>query len=257
MLPVVLIVALVFFPLIVGGCIAGAALTSYRRRLLANDLERGYITHGAQDLNNQSITITDSSPPRDRHQKTLPKTPQDMSHSSVELPPNSLHKSHNLNKGKGGGFSGYFTLAMSKLKDKGQTSKPCRPFKNVGLHGGPKWAEKKAKLERPEQQPCQMSINIPVSQPTDTHSNHGASSSLKYGVQSTATGVNHADQDVNSAANLAALWTEDFEDIDIETFTNQTTVAELPATPVIRYTHKPEALDMSIDIGEDGNESPR
>jgi hypothetical protein len=147
--PIVLMIALICLPVIIGACLATAAYKAYRaRHILEHDIERAQNANPMPPTNANSIEMRDLESTRKHRSWPLSRTMPDIVPTNTAPAVKPLPASKAEIKGVGGGFvehwgpsSSVMRMADSdeRVRQYGNEKEKNDRFENADLYAGPSW----------------------------------------------------------------------------------------------------------------------
>jgi hypothetical protein len=149
MAPIVLIVALICLPVIIGACLATAGYKAYRvRHILEHDVERAQNANPMPPTSANSIEMRDLESTRNHRSWPLPRTMPDIVPTSIAPAVKPLPAPKAEIKGIGGGFVEHWGPSSSvtrmadsdeRVRGYGKEKEKNDMFENADLYAGPGW----------------------------------------------------------------------------------------------------------------------
>jgi hypothetical protein len=171
--PIVLIVALICLPVIIGACLATVAYKAYRaRHILEHDVERAQNVNALPPTNANSIQMRDFESSRNHRSWPLPRTMSNIVPTNIAPAVKPLPALKVEIKGVGGGFVEHWgpSSGAARMVDGESSNAHARRygnekekkddnFENADLYAGPGWTfnTERATLDIPAPQPMYTS----------------------------------------------------------------------------------------------------
>jgi hypothetical protein len=147
--PIVLIVALICLPVIIGACLATAGYKAYRaRHILEHDVERAQNQNGMPPTSANSIEMSDLESTRNHRSWPLSRTMSDIVPTNIAPAVEPLPAPKAEIKGVGGGFVEHWGPSSSvtrmadsdeRVRGYGKEKEKNDMFENADLYAGPSW----------------------------------------------------------------------------------------------------------------------